>query len=90
MSEENKSADIDGDGVVSDKEKNLIIEKIRDQGRMAWISFILIIAAGIYTLVYAPDERVTILGNGVMDWFYIILGSLILAYFGVTTFISKK
>ena len=82
--------DLDGDGIVSEKERNMVFEKIKEQGRMAWIAFFLICAGGVYTLGFAEESRITALGNGVMDWFYIILGSLILAYFGVTTFVSKK
>jgi len=82
--------DLDGDGIVSNKEREIIFDKIREQGYMAWISLILIIASGVYILAFAEESRVTALGNGVLDWFYIILGSLILAYYGVTTFLSKK
>ena len=86
---ENKNkADIDGDGIVSEEEKKIAIERIEHNEKMAWIAFGAIIAVGFYTAFFASVEQLAGYGNS-LDWFYIACSSVIGIYYGQDWF-SKK
>lgn len=90
MSEENRAAaDLDGDGKISERERNFYLEKIENNQKMAWIAFLSVLLSGIYLLVIAPEARLSSFGN-VLDWFFIGLVSVIGFHYGVQGFAGKK
>ena len=92
MSEQDKqvTADLDGDGKVSNKERELFLDKLQGQAKLAWIAFITLIVSGSYLMFFADIERMNAAGSGVFDMYWITLASIIGFYFGATTYASAK
>ena len=91
--------DLDGDGVVSDKELSNIEkieqlemqeEKADAQRRMAWISLLSMI---VFTLLVFmpifPDSRIKALAD-LFGLFYIGMAGVVGAYMGMTAYMSRK
>lgn len=76
------SADLDGDGKISEREREFHLSKIESNEKMAWISFLSIIVAGVYIIGFAPETRLERMGN-TADWFFIALLSIIGFHYGV-------
>lgn len=89
MSEEN-NLDLDGDGKISKKEMSIHEEKLNNQEKMAWISFIVLIITGSYMIFFAPETRIAAASSGVFDMIYLTLGGIIAIYFGSNTLMSKR
>ena len=89
MSDDKKSnADIDGDGIIDKKEKELFIEKLESQSKMAWIAFWTLICCGIYLIGFADPEKLKSAGELGMFWLGLV--SIIGFFFGVTAYANKK
>ena len=91
--------DLDGDGVVSDKELSNIEkieqlemqeEKADAQRRMAWISLLSMI---VFTLLVFmpifPESRIKALAD-LFGLFYIGMAGVVGAYMGMTAYMSRK
>lgn len=91
--------DIDGDGVVTDKELELAKEiKIQEmaerkqasQRKMAWVS---LYSMALFTLIlFSPlvsDSRVSALAD-LLGLFYIAQAGVVGAYMGMTAYMSRK
>ena len=89
--------DLDGDGVVSDKELEVVTkmheaeaaeEKADAQRRMAWISMaamiIIVMIPGII-----PETRLKLLSD-LSALFYIGMAGVVGAYMGMTAYMSRK
>ena len=83
-----KKGDYDGDGIVSEKERKLLLKKIERQGLMAWIAFITLIGSAIFLVFYAPESRIDKISE--FDLLWLTLGSIVGFYFGLTGYMSKK
>ena len=91
--------DLDGDGVVSDKELSNIEkieqlemqeEKADAQRRMAWISVLsMIIFTLLVFLPIFPDSRIKALAD-LFGLFYIGMAGVVGAYMGMTAYMSRK
>ena len=91
--------DIDGDGVVSDKElaaKKAIQEaetqeeKADAQKNMAWLSLIgMLLFTGLVFLPIFPDSRIEVLAD-LFGLFYIGMSGIVGAYMGMTAYMSAK
>ena len=92
--------DLDGDGVVSDKELEVVTkmheaeaaeEKADAQRRMAWISMVAMILFTIIVMIpgFIPETRLKLLGD-LSALFYIGMAGVVGAYMGMTAYMSRK
>ena len=91
--------DVDGDGVVTDKEiameKEMMElerqeEKAEAQKKMAWVAMVSMLGFTIFLfLPIIPDSRVSALAE-LLGLFYIGQASVVGAYMGVTAYMSKS
>ena len=91
--------DLDGDGVVSDKELNAIAkleeielqeEKMDAQRKMAWLSLIsMLVFTALVFLPIFPDSRIKVLAD-LFGLFYIGMAGICGAYMGMTAYMSRK
>jgi|TARA_Y100001951_G_C11146415_1_gene186624 hypothetical protein len=91
--------DVDGDGVVTDKEiameKEMMElerqeEKAEAQKKMAWVAMVSMLGFTIFLfLPIIPDSRVSALAE-LLGLFYIGQASVVGAYMGFTAYMSKS
>ena len=92
--------DLDGDGVVSDKELEVVAkmqeaeaaeEKADAQRRMAWISMAAMIIFTVIVMIpgFIPETRLKLLGD-LSALFYIGMAGVVGAYMGMTAYMSRK
>jgi len=91
--------DLDGDGIVSDKELNAIAkleeiemqeEKMDAQRKMAWLSLIsMLVFTALVFLPIFPDSRIKVLAD-LFGLFYIGMAGICGAYMGMTAYMSRK
>jgi len=92
--------DLDGDGVVSDKELEVVTkmheaeaaeEKADAQRRMAWISMAAMILFTTIVMIpgFIPETRLKLLGD-LSALFYIGMAGVVGAYMGMTAYMSRK
>ena len=91
--------DLDGDGVVSDKELEVVSkmhetemqeEKADAQRKMSWISLIaMVVFTAVVFLPIFPDSRIKALAD-LFGLFYIGMAGVVGAYMGMTAYMSKK
>ena len=91
--------DIDGDGVVSDKElaakkamqeAETQEEKADAQRNMAWLSLIgMLVFTGLVFMPFFPDSRIEVLAD-LFGLFYIGQAGVVGAYMGMTAYMSAK
>ena len=92
--------DLDKDGVVSDKELEVVTkmheteaaeEKADAQRRMAWISMAAMIIFTVIVMIpgIIPETRLKLLGD-LSALFYIGMAGVVGAYMGMTAYMSRK
>ena len=91
--------DLDGDGIVSDKELEVVSkmhetemqeEKADAQRKMAWISLIaMVVFTAVVFLPIFPDSRIKALAD-LFGLFYIGMAGVVGAYMGMTAYMSRK
>jgi len=81
-------ADLNGDGVVTNKEYEIYEKKAINRRRIAWVSLIALIASGFYVMVVMPEARIEQL-NGIIELFWITLGGIVGAYVGISSWVSR-
>ena len=92
--------DLDGDGVVSDKELEVVTkmheteaaeEKADAQRRMAWISMAAMIIFTVIVMIpgFIPETRLKLLSD-LSALFYIGMAGVVGAYMGMTAYMSRK
>ena len=92
--------DLDGDGVVNDKELEVVTkmheaeaaeEKADAQRRMAWISMAAMIIFTVIVMIpgFIPETRLKLLGD-LSALFYIGMAGVVGAYMGMTAYMSRK
>ena len=92
--------DLDGDGVVSDKELEVVTkmheaeaaeEKADAQRRMAWISMAAMIIFTVIVMIpgIIPETRLKLLSD-LSAMFYIGMAGVVGAYMGMTAYLSRK
>jgi|TARA_R110000851_G_scaffold301633_1_gene458272 hypothetical protein len=92
--------DLDGDGVVNDKELEVVTkmheaeaaeEKADAQRRMAWISMAAMILFTVIVMIpgFIPETRLKLLGD-LSALFYIGMAGVVGAYMGMTAYMSRK
>ena len=92
--------DLDKDGVVSDKELEVVTkmheteaaeEKADAQRRMAWISMAAMIIFTVIVMIpgFIPETRLKLLSD-LSALFYIGMAGVVGAYMGMTAYMSRK
>lgn len=81
--------DLNGDGIVTDKEQEIYERKAKNRRRMAWASLIALIASGFALMFFVPESRLSQL-NGILELYWISLGGIVGAYVGMSAWASRK
>lgn len=81
--------DINRDGKIDDAEEAAYEKKAVNRRRMAWVSLIAIILTAFSLLFLVSDSRIERIKD-LLDFYWIALGSIVGAYVGISTWMSKK
>lgn len=81
--------DLNRDGKVSRQEENAYEERAVNRRRMAWVALLALIASGFSMMFLIPETRLKTL-DGLLEIYWIALGSIVGAYVGISTWMSKK
>lgn len=81
--------DLNQDGKVSRQEENAYEERAVNRRRMAWVALLALIASGFSMMFLIPETRLKTL-DGLLEIYWIALGSIVGAYVGISTWMSKK
>jgi hypothetical protein len=85
-----KEADLDGDGVVSERELEVYERRLRAQRRMATAALIAVVGfTGLLMTPLLSVERINALSD-LFGLFYISLAGIVGAYMGVSGWMSRK
>jgi hypothetical protein len=80
--------DLNGDGIVSNKEYEIYEKKAINRRRIAWVSLIALLVSGFYVMIFMPETRLDQL-NGIIELFWITLGGIVGAYVGISSWVSR-
>jgi hypothetical protein len=86
---DNEELDLNKDGVVDDKEQLAYERKAVNRRKMAWLSLVALIASGFAVMFLVPESRLDQL-NGLLEIYFISLASIVGAYVGISTWMTKK
>lgn len=87
MAGDNLDLDLNDDGVVDQRELSMYEAKMKTQRRMAVVAMIALVATGLYLAFFATADRLLSMG-GVLDLFFVTLGTIISFYFGASAYTS--
>lgn len=88
--QDNTSYDLDGDGVVNEKELEIVEEKLDAQRRMAWTAMGSMLFFTLFLfLPIIEDSRVSALAD-LLGLFYIGQASVVGAYMGFSAYMNNK
>jgi hypothetical protein len=85
----NTGPDLNQDGFVTPLEERLYEKKAINRRKMAWVSLIAMIASGIAVMFFIPEERLLVVKD-MLDWYWIGLSSIVGAYVGISTWMTKR
>ena len=86
---DNEELDLNKDGMVDDKEQLAYERKAVNRRKMAWLSLVALIASGFAVMFLVPESRLDQL-NGLLEIYFISLASIVGAYVGISTWMTKK
>ena len=81
--------DLDEDGKVSKQEQSLYEQRARNRRAMAWVALVTLIVSGFALMFFVPETRLTHM-DGLLELYWISLGSIVGAYVGISTWMSRK
>lgn len=81
--------DLDEDGKVTKREQEIYEQRAKNRRAMAWISLVALIASGFALMFFVPETRLTQM-DGLLELYWISLGSIVGAYVGISTWMSRK
>ena len=87
MEEEN--IDLNNDGKVTKTEQDVYEQRAVNRIRMAWLALVALIASGFALMFFVPESRLNQL-DGLLELYWIALGSVVGAYVGISTWMSRK
>lgn len=87
MSEEN--IDLNSDGKVTKTEQEVYEQRAVNRRLMAWLSLVALIGSGFALMFFVPESRLNQL-DGLLELYWIALGSVVGAYVGISTWMSRK
>lgn len=86
---EDNEIDINNDGNVTTTEERIYEQKAVNRRRMAWVSLVALIISGFCMMFLIPESRMKQL-DGLLELYWIALGTVTGAYVGISTWMSKK
>jgi cytochrome bd-type quinol oxidase subunit 2 len=89
MNNTENEVDINKDGLVSETEAQAYERKAVNRRRMAWVSLVAMIATAAAILFVVPETKLDRIKD-MLDLYWIALGSIVGAYVGISTWMSKK
>lgn len=81
--------DLNQDGKINNNEERLYEQKAVNRRRMAWLALISMIVSGFCMMFFVPESRLKQL-DGLLEIYWLALGSIVGAYVGISTWMSKK
>lgn len=81
--------DVNNDGNVTQTEERIYEQKAVNRRRMAWVSLIAMIVSGFCMMFLVPETRLKQL-DGMLELYWIALGTITGAYVGISTWMSRK
>jgi Co/Zn/Cd efflux system component len=81
--------DLNQDGKVSRQEETVYEQKAVNRRLMAWVALIALVVSGFSMMFLVPETRLKTL-DGLLEIYWIALGSIVGAYVGISTWMSKK
>jgi hypothetical protein len=87
MSEEN--IDLNNDGKVTNSEQEIYEQRSVNRRRMAWVALVAMIASAVAMMFFVPETRLKQL-DGLLEIYWVALGSIVGAYVGISTWMSRK
>ncbi len=89
MSNIENEIDLNKDGKVSETEEEAYERKAVNRRRMAWVSLLAMIATAFAILFFIPETKLERIKD-MLDLYWIAMGSIVGAYVGISTWMSKK
>jgi uncharacterized membrane protein len=89
MEDNMEQRDLDNNGIVDTVEQQLYERKAVNRRRMAWVALIAMIVTSILLMFVVPSDRITLLEE-ILAMYFIALGSIVGAYVGISTWMTKK
>ena len=81
--------DLDGDGMINDKEIEMYERRAKNRRRMAWLSLIAMIVTSFCIMFLIPEERLSRIEN-MLDLYWVSLGGIVGAYVGISAWVNRK
>ncbi len=89
MNNTENEIDLNKDGKVSETEEEAYERKAVNRRRMAWVSLLAMIATAFAILFFIPETKLERIKD-MLDLYWIAMGSIVGAYVGISTWMSKK
>ncbi len=89
MNNTENEIDLNKDGTVSETEEEAYERKAVNRRRMAWVSLLAMIATAFAILFFIPETKLERIKD-MLDLYWIAMGSIVGAYVGISTWMSKK
>jgi uncharacterized membrane protein len=89
MEDNMEQRDLDNNGIVDTVEQQLYERKAVNRRRMAWVALIAMIVTALLLMFVVPSDRITLLEE-ILAMYFIALGSIVGAYVGISTWMTKK
>lgn len=81
--------DVNNDGNVTPTEERIYEQKAVNRRRMAWVALFALIVSGFCMMFLVPETRLKQL-DGMLELYWIALGTITGAYVGISTWMSRK
>lgn len=89
MADNDNDIDLNQDGKISADEQSIYEQRARNRRGMAWVALIAMVASGFSMMYFVPEARLKQL-DGLLEIYWVALGSIVGAYVGISTWMSKK
>jgi uncharacterized membrane protein len=80
--------DINGDGIVTEKEIEIYEQRAKNRRRMAWVSLVAMVVTAFALMFFVDEKRLGTL-SGLLELYWLGLGGVVATYVGVSAW-SKK
>jgi len=80
--------DVNGDGIVNEKELQIYEKRAINRRRMAWVSLVAMIFTAAALMFFVPDDRLAKL-DGLLELYWIALGGVVGAYVGISAWTKR-
>jgi len=81
--------DLNKDGKINKEEEAAYERKAANRRKMAWVSLIALISSAFCLMFLVSESRIEKIKD-ILDFYWIALGSIVGAYVGISTWMTKK